>query len=98
LLRDPLLLVILGPTGSGKTALSLRLAQHFNGEIVNCDSVAIYREFFIGTAKPTESWFFEVVNAGTLNQQFLLPEPASAALLTCGVAASSLRRIGRRRR
>jgi tRNA dimethylallyltransferase len=53
LLRDPLLLVILGPTGSGKTALSLRLAQHFNGEIVNCDSVAIYREFFIGTAKPT---------------------------------------------
>jgi tRNA dimethylallyltransferase len=53
LLRDPLLLVILGPTGSGKTALSLRLAQHFRGEIVNCDSVAIYREFFIGTAKPT---------------------------------------------
>jgi tRNA dimethylallyltransferase len=51
--RDPLLVVILGPTGSGKTALSLELATRFQGEIVNCDSVAIYREFWIGTAKPT---------------------------------------------
>jgi len=50
---DPMLVVILGPTGSGKTALSLSLAQHFAGEIVNCDSVAMYREFEIGTAKPT---------------------------------------------
>ncbi len=51
--RDPLLVVILGPTGSGKTALSLELATRFGGEIVNCDSVAMYREFQIGTAKPT---------------------------------------------
>ncbi|HEX7895909.1 MAG TPA: tRNA (adenosine(37)-N6)-dimethylallyltransferase MiaA [Terriglobales bacterium] len=51
--RDPLLVVILGPTGSGKTALSLALAEHFHGEIVNCDSVAVYRDFVIGTAKPT---------------------------------------------
>ncbi|HVZ61720.1 MAG TPA: tRNA (adenosine(37)-N6)-dimethylallyltransferase MiaA [Terriglobales bacterium] len=49
---DPLLVVILGPTGSGKTGLSLRLAEQFNGEIVNCDSVAIYKDIFIGTAKP----------------------------------------------
>src|SRR5581483_8418128 len=49
----PLLVVILGPTGSGKTALSLILAEHFDGEIVNCDSVAMYREFEIGTAKPS---------------------------------------------
>jgi tRNA dimethylallyltransferase len=53
LARDPLLIVILGPTGSGKTALSLELATRFHGEIVNCDSVAMYREFRIGTAKPT---------------------------------------------
>ena len=46
-------MVILGPTASGKTALSLALAAAFDGEIVNCDSVAIYREFSIGTAKPT---------------------------------------------
>ena len=45
--------MVLGPTASGKTALSLALAQRFHGEIVNCDSVAMYREFEIGTAKPT---------------------------------------------
>jgi tRNA dimethylallyltransferase len=50
---EPLLVVILGPTASGKTALSLALAEQFNGEVVNCDSVAMYREFDIGTAKPT---------------------------------------------
>jgi tRNA dimethylallyltransferase len=49
---DSLLVVILGPTASGKTSLSLSLAQKFSGEIVNCDSVAMYREFEIGTAKP----------------------------------------------
>jgi tRNA dimethylallyltransferase len=47
-----LLVVILGPTASGKTALSLALAEKYAGEIVNCDSVAMYREFDIGTAKP----------------------------------------------
>lgn len=52
--RDkPLLAVILGPTASGKTALSLALAENFQGEIVNCDSVALYKEFDIGTAKPS---------------------------------------------
>jgi tRNA dimethylallyltransferase len=49
---EPLLVVVLGPTASGKTALSLALAERFHGEIVNCDSVAMYREFEIGTAKP----------------------------------------------
>jgi tRNA dimethylallyltransferase len=49
---EPLLVVVLGPTASGKTALSLVLAERFHGEIVNCDSVAMYREFEIGTAKP----------------------------------------------
>jgi tRNA dimethylallyltransferase len=50
---DPPLVVILGPTASGKTALSLALAERFAGEIVSCDSVAIYRELVIGTAKPS---------------------------------------------
>lgn len=50
---EPLLVAVLGPTASGKTALSLALAEKFHGEIVNCDSVAMYREFDIGTAKPT---------------------------------------------
>lgn len=51
--REPLLVAIVGPTASGKTTLSLALAERFSGEIVNCDSVAIYKEFEIGTAKPS---------------------------------------------
>jgi tRNA dimethylallyltransferase len=47
------MLVVLGPTASGKTALSVALAERFHGEVVNCDSVAMYREFEIGTAKPS---------------------------------------------
>jgi tRNA dimethylallyltransferase len=51
--HQPLLVVILGPTASGKTALSLVLAEEFHGEIINCDSVAMVREFDVGTAKPS---------------------------------------------
>jgi len=47
------LVVLAGPTASGKTALAIRLAERFDGEIVSCDSVAVYREMEIGTAKPT---------------------------------------------
>lgn len=51
--QEPLLVVLLGPTASGKTALSLALAERFSGEIVSCDSVAVYRGMEIGTAKPS---------------------------------------------
>jgi len=47
------LVVVAGPTASGKTALSIALAEQFSGEIVSCDSVAVYRGMEIGTAKPT---------------------------------------------
>ena len=50
---EPLLVAILGPTASGKSALAVALAQRFGGEIVSCDSVAVYRHFEIGTAKPS---------------------------------------------
>jgi tRNA dimethylallyltransferase len=50
---DPLAVLLLGPTGSGKTALSLELASRFGGEIVSCDSVAVYRGMDLGTAKPS---------------------------------------------
>jgi tRNA dimethylallyltransferase len=46
-------ILLLGPTGSGKTALSLQLGERFAGEIVSCDSVAVYRGMDLGTAKPT---------------------------------------------
>ena len=52
-LGEPLLLLLLGPTGSGKTSLSLRLARRFGGEILSCDSVAVYRGLELGTAKPS---------------------------------------------
>jgi tRNA dimethylallyltransferase len=47
------LLVVAGPTASGKTALAMALAEQVNGEIVSCDSVAVYRLMDIGSAKPT---------------------------------------------
>ena len=49
----PLLVVVLGPTASGKSALALFIASRLQGEIVSCDSVAVYREFELGTAKPS---------------------------------------------
>lgn len=48
------IVVIVGPTGVGKTKLSLLLAQKLNAEIINADSVSIYRKLDIGSAKPTK--------------------------------------------
>jgi tRNA dimethylallyltransferase len=45
------LVAVAGPTGSGKSDLALLLAEEFNGEIINCDSLQVYRYFDIGTAK-----------------------------------------------
>jgi tRNA dimethylallyltransferase len=50
---QPLLVVIHGATASGKTSLAVQLAERFSGEVVSCDSVAVYREMEIGTAKPS---------------------------------------------
>ena len=47
----PRLVAILGPTATGKSALGIALAERFNGEIVSCDSTAVYRGFDIGTDK-----------------------------------------------
>ncbi len=47
------IVVILGPTGVGKSALAVELAERFGGEVVNADSMQIYRFMDIGTAKPT---------------------------------------------
>jgi tRNA dimethylallyltransferase len=52
-LVDQPLIVIVGATASGKSGLAIRLAEEFGGEIVSCDSVAVYREMEIGTAKPS---------------------------------------------
>lgn len=85
-MSDPLLVVLLGPTGSGKTALSLAIAERFGGEIVNCDSVAVYREFDIGTAKPTA-----VERARVPHHLFDIVDPTEA--MTAGEYARRARQV-----
>ncbi len=77
------LVAVVGPTGSGKSALALCLAQKFSGEIVNCDSLQLYRGFDIGTAKtPVEDrrgiphHLFDVL---TLKESYSAGEYARAA-------------------
>ncbi|HXM66964.1 MAG TPA: tRNA (adenosine(37)-N6)-dimethylallyltransferase MiaA, partial [Candidatus Acidoferrum sp.] len=83
---DPLLLVVLGPTASGKTSLSIALAEQFHGEIVNCDSVALYHEFDIGTAKPTSAERSRVPH-------HLLDCVAPTSPMTAGEYARQARRV-----
>ncbi len=47
-------IAVAGPTASGKTALAVEIAKRFGGEIVSCDSMQIYKELSVGTARPTE--------------------------------------------
>ena len=51
----PKILVIVGPTGIGKSALGMRLARNFDGEIIGADSRQVYRQMSIGTAKPSNA-------------------------------------------
>ena len=69
--RELPLIVIAGPTASGKTALAVRLAERFGGEIICADSRTIYRGMDIGTAKPTRDerasvshWGLDLVDPG----------------------------------
>jgi tRNA dimethylallyltransferase len=50
-MSTPLLIAVLGPTATGKSALALAIAERYDGEIINCDSTAVYRGFDIGTDK-----------------------------------------------
>ena len=50
----PKVIVIVGPTASGKTSLSIELAKKIDGEIISCDSMQIYKDMDIGSAKPTQ--------------------------------------------
>lgn len=84
--REPLLVAVLGPTASGKTSLALAIAQQFRGEIVNCDSVAMYREFEIGTAKPSAAERGEI-------QHHLLDCVDPSAVVTAGEYARLARRL-----
>lgn len=65
----PKLLVILGPTSSGKTSLAVKLAMKFNGEIVSADSRQVYRGMDIGTGKDLEE--FTVIPEGARNERLI---------------------------
>lgn len=49
------IITIVGPTGVGKTKLSIALAKYYNAEIINGDSMQVYKKLDIGSAKPTEN-------------------------------------------
>jgi len=86
------LIVIAGPTGTGKSALALRLALTLHGEIVNYDSVQIYRGFDIGSAKPSIATralvphhLFDIIEA---TDEFNAADYARLARTTCeGITA-----------
>lgn len=54
------IIAIVGPTAVGKTALAIKLAKRYNGEIISCDSMQVYKGMDIGTAKPTKEEMAEV--------------------------------------
>jgi tRNA dimethylallyltransferase len=84
--RPKPLVLVLGPTGSGKSDLALDIAQRFNGEIVNCDSLQVYRGFDIGTAKtPLQE------RRGIPHHLFDIVEPS--AIFTAGDYAREARRV-----
>ncbi len=61
-MTKPKILAIAGPTASGKSALAVTLAEMFDGEIISCDSMQIYRRMDIGTAKPTKEETSRVIH------------------------------------
>ncbi len=84
------LIVICGPTGSGKTGFAINLARQFNGEIVGADSVQIYRHMDIGTAKPTPA---EQAAAPHHMIDIVDPDRAFDAAAYANMAAGIIRRI-----
>ncbi|WP_367295101.1 tRNA (adenosine(37)-N6)-dimethylallyltransferase MiaA [Levilactobacillus yonginensis] len=76
-------LAIVGPTAVGKTALSIRLAQQFNGEIISGDSMQVYRHLDIGTAKATAEEQAQaphhLIDVRNVDQQFTVAQFVAAA-------------------
>ena len=69
-----MIITILGPTGTGKTTLSLELAKKYNAEIINADSTQIYKEMNIGTAKikDFENITHHLINIKNLNEDYTI--------------------------
>lgn len=79
------LIVIVGPTAAGKTALAIQIAKEFHTEIISADSRQIYRELTIGTAKPSEAELKEVphhfINSHSISEDYDAARFGEEALL-----------------
>lgn len=86
--NKPKIIAVVGPTASGKTALSVALAKALGGEVLSCDSMQIYRDMDIGTAKPTEEERegipHHLIDVAAADEPFSCAE--YAALAKCKVA------------
>lgn len=85
-MTKPRLIVILGPTASGKSGLAIKLAKKFNGEIISADSRQIYQEMNIGTAKPTKKELkiipHHLIDIKNPNQNYTLAQYKNDAIKT----------------
>ena len=86
--QKPKIIAVVGPTASGKTALSVALAKALGGEVLSCDSMQIYRDMDIGTAKPTEEERegvpHHLIDIAAADEPFSCAEYAALAKQTVG--------------
>ena len=95
-MQQPPIIVVAGPTASGKTRLAVELAKELAGEVVSCDSMQVYRRMDIGTAKPTPAEMDGVVHhmidvaepdeAFSVGRYVAMADPIVAGLLARGKA------------
>ena len=69
------LILLAGPTGSGKSKLAIKLANHYYGEIINADSMQIYKEISILTSKPNSRFKFQSLNSQSQNANIKQHQP-----------------------
>ena len=83
-MNKPILISIVGPTGIGKTSLSVKLANHFNTEILSADSRQFYKEMTIGTAKPSQAELSQaehyVIGNKSIQEEFTVGDYEKEAL------------------
>ena len=87
------LIAVIGPTASGKTALSVELAKRFSGEIISADSMQIYKHMDVATAKPTEE---EMQGIPHHLMDFLEPSEEFSVARFCDLAKSAIKDIAAR--
>jgi tRNA dimethylallyltransferase len=94
-MQEPLILVVQGPTASGKTSLAIELAKHFQTEIISFDSRQFYREMTIGTAVPTSEECAAVKHHFIHNESYVNPiNAAEFAAIAQPILKEILKKFG----